>query len=388
VIRDATLYLAAPEDAAAALLTVVGQPVAFRAIAAALRAGCRQVAVPGRFRGTDVERAIAASPRARAATVWLDGHDGPPPGPSLLVPAAALVPTADLRRLIQGESATVLAPAGARAPVITADADLTRALWPEIRAGQPLASALTGRLDAGDPRRAATEWYVHVTNPADARRAERLLYGSLGSPIDTPLDTVVHRRLSRPFTRLAIALGLSANQVSVLSLLVGLLAVAGFWHATPWSGLAGLVLYAAAVVLDHSDGEVARLTLSESRLGEWLDLTSDTVIHALLVVAMGATAQRATGRAGVGLGLLAATGVVVSAIVAKTSSRTAGGTVGGVLDALGNRDGFYAMLVLFLLTLASAPSRLPLLMILVAAGSHAYWLTRLGYRLLTRRTFA
>ena len=114
-----------------------------------------------------------------------------------------------------------------------------------------------------------------------ARRADALFHHGAGSPIDTRLDTVFHRRLSRPLTRLALALGLSANQVSLASLLVGMLSVWGFWYATPWSALAGLVLYAAAVVLDHSDGEVARLTHSESRLGEWLDVTSDTVIHAL-----------------------------------------------------------------------------------------------------------
>jgi phosphatidylglycerophosphate synthase len=215
-------------------------------------------------------------------------------------------------------------------------------------------------------------------------RAETVPQHIAGSPIDSPIDVLFHRRLSRPLTRLALALGLTANQVSLASLLVGLLAVWGFWHATPWTALAGLVLYAAAVVLDHSDGEVARLTHSESRLGEWLDVTSDTVIHALLVLAMGVTAQARAGRAGIGLGALAASGVVVSAIIAKTSPRSTAGGVGGFLDALGNRDGFYAMLLLFILALTFAPALLPILMIVVATGSHAYWLTRLAHRLLSR----
>ena len=223
--------------------------------------------------------------------------------------------------------------------------------------------------------------------PAEAPRA-----GGAGSPIDTRLDVLFHRRLSRPLTRLALALGLTANQVSLLSLLVGLLSVWSFWHATPGSALAGLVLYAVAVVLDHSDGEVARITHSESRLGEWLDVTSDTVIHALLVLAMGVTAQARAGRAGIGLGALAASGVVVSAIIAKTSPRSTAGGVGGFLDALGgvlaalgNRDGFYAMLLLFILALTFAPALLTVLMLVVTAGSHAYWLTRLAYRLFAPR---
>ena len=219
--------------------------------------------------------------------------------------------------------------------------------------------------------------------------------GSAGGPLDTRLDVLFHRRLSRPLTRLALTLGLTANQVSLVSLLVGLLSVWSFWRATPWSALGGLLLYAAAVVLDHSDGEVARLTHSESRLGEWLDVTSDTVIHALLVFAMGVTAQARAGRAGLGLGVLAAGGVVVSAIVAKTSPRSGAGGVGGFLDALGgvlaalgSRDGFYAMLVIFILVLTFAPTGLSVLMIVVVAGSHAYWLIRLAYRLLAARPAA
>jgi phosphatidylglycerophosphate synthase len=227
-----------------------------------------------------------------------------------------------------------------------------------------------------------------VIRARPAPRAEARNASSSGSPIDTRLDTLFHRRLARPFTRLALALGLTANQVSLVSLLVGLLSVWSFWHATPWSALGGFVLYAAAVVLDHSDGEVARLTHSESRLGEWLDVTSDTVIHALLVLAMGVTAQATAPRAGIGLGALAASGVVVSAMIAKTSPRNGGGGVGGFLDALGSRDGFYAMLVIFILALTFDPALLPILMIVVAAGSHAYWLTRLAYRLLGPRPSA
>lgn len=220
-----------------------------------------------------------------------------------------------------------------------------------------------------------------MTNAGTVRAAETRLYGTLGRPIDTPLDTVFHRRLSWPLTRLAIALGLTPNQVSLLSLLVGLVAVWEFWRATPPGAVIGLLLYALSVVLDHSDGEVARLTLNASRLGEWLDVVSDTLVHALLVLAMGFSAQQIAGRSAAVFGVLAAMGVVVSAMVAKASRRSVGVGVGGVLDAIGNRDGFYGMLLVFIVALAFAPALLPPLMILIAAGSHAYWITRLTYRL-------
>jgi hypothetical protein len=59
--------------------------------------------------------------------------------------------------------------------------------------------------------------------------------------------------------------------------------------------------------------------------------------------------------------------------------------VGGLLDALSNRDGFYAMLGLFVAGLVAWPPALPALMLVVAAGSHAFWLGRLACTLAGRR---
>lgn len=384
MITEATLYFATPEDAAGALRRAGGRPVAFHAVAAALRAGCDRIVVPTCFRGTEVEHAIAASPRARAATVWLDGAQEPPPGPSLLLPAAALVPVSDLQRIVGGASPVILGPPEARAPIVAADADLTRKIWADVRAERPVGPTLARLLEAYSASRASAGWYVHVTDARAARQAEACLYRQLGSPIDTALDTAVHRRLSRPLTRIAIGLGLTPNQVSLLSLAVGVLAVWSFWNATAVSAVVGLALYVAAAVLDHSDGEVARLTFSESRLGEWLDVTNDTVVHGLLVLAMGMTTRQVADRAGIALGLLAAAGVVISAMIAKTSPRSDGRGVGGFLDALGARDGFYAMLIVFIAALAASPAALVPLMVIVTIGSHAYWLSRLAYRLLAR----
>ena len=150
----------------------------------------------------------------------------------------------------------------------------------------------------------------------------------------------------------------------------------------------GGILYQVSMVLDFSDGEVARLGLTESEVGEWLDITADTVVHAWLVLAMGVTSARVADGGGVVTGAVAAAGVVASAVVAKVSPTLVvgdGGTrVGRLLAGLGTRDGYYAMLVLFILLLAALPAALPWLMALVAAGSHAYWLGRAAYALRRR----
>jgi phosphatidylglycerophosphate synthase len=380
VIPPATLYLSTPDDARAALLSVAGRPVAFRALVSALRAGAREVRLPAVFRGTALERAVAASPRARAATVWLDG-DHLPSEPTLLMPAAALTAVPALARMLAAVPVTVLAESSAGdAPVMLVDGDRAHALGKELGAGMPVGEALQRGRKRGDVRVLdGRAWYVRVASVRTAAEAERHLYGALGSPIDTPLDVLLHRRLSRHISRLAVRLSITPNQITAASLIVGLASARCFWHADATAAAAGLVLYTTAVVLDHADGEVARLTLAESAAGEWLDVGADTVVHTSLVIAMGVSAGVATA-SGPALGLVAGAGVIASAAVAKIwPPKGDTDAVGTVLDRLSTRDGFYAMLLLFIAALAAYPPALLPLMIVVAAGSHAYWLARLTY---------
>jgi phosphatidylglycerophosphate synthase len=225
-----------------------------------------------------------------------------------------------------------------------------------------------------------------LARDSDGRaRAERQLHQALGSAIDTRLDVHLHRRFSRHVTRVAMALSITPNTVTLASLLTGLVAVWCFWNATAASALAGLFLYIAAVVLDHADGEVARLTLTESRVGEWLDVITDNVVHALVVLAMGVTSQAAAGTGG-WLGVLGAVGILGSAAVAKWWPDTGAAGAGGALVDLGSRDGFYALLLLFIAGRALMPATLPWLMVVVGLGSHAYWVTRFAWILLRRRS--
>jgi phosphatidylglycerophosphate synthase len=381
VIAQAALYLATADDLEAALLPVAGRPVAFRTLVTAVRAGARRVGVPGIFRGTSVEAAILTSPRARAAAVWLDAGTLEP-APTLLLPAAALAPPPALAALLAAAAPAVLAGSlQESAPAVVLDAATMAAVAQGLAAGTPLADEI-GRVLAGGGATAVAPgaWYVRVRDGSSARAAEDRLFAGLGSAIDTRLDRALHRRLSRHVTRAAIAVGLTPNQLSVASLLIGLAAAWCFWNATALAAAAGLLVYVVAVVLDHADGEVARLTLAESRLGEWLDILVDTVVHAALVIAMGITAQAVAG-GGMALAVTGALGVIASAGVAKLWPVTsAAGGLGGALANLGSRDGFYAMLVLFIAARALAPSALPLLMIVVALGTHAYWLARALYR--------
>jgi phosphatidylglycerophosphate synthase len=379
VIRQVALYLATADDIQAARRPVAGRPVAFRAILAALRAGASRIAVPGVLRSPDFDAAVATSPSARAALVWLDAAGALPAEPTLLLPATALAPAPALSRILDAPPGRVLAesrPGGAS--VVTVDGALLALLRDTLVAGAPLGDLLERELKGRDVAvLTAGSWFVRVTGERTAAEAEDWLWRELGSAIDSPLDTAVHRRLSRPVTRVAVARGISPNTITAASGLVGLAAAAAFAHGDAVAVVAGLLLYLAAVVLDHADGEVARLTLAESAMGEWLDISVDTLVHIALVLALGVAAVRVAG-GGAAAGAVAAAGVVASAAVGKLwppAPPSAGRR--GPLDALTSRDGFYGMLILFLAVRLAIPSLLPALMVLIAAGIHTYWVARL-----------
>jgi len=379
VIRQVALYLPTADDLHSALLPVAGRPVAFRALVHAVRAGAQSVGVPAVFRGTVVETAIDASARIRTAARWLD-HERLVDTTTVLVPASALAPPAALATLLAAAPPAMLAASAHDGAAMLVAAHLTGTLASALEAGTPVADELDRALKSREAAMLAPDaWHVHVRDLQSARRAEDRLFAALGSAIDTRLDRALHRRLSRPVTRAAIALGITPNPISVASLVVGLLAAWCLWLGTAGAAVAGLAVYVTAVVLDHADGEVARLTLTESRVGEWLDIAVDTIVHAAMVVAMGLTAERIAG-GGAALGIIGALGVVASAAVAKHWPTTdATDSIGATLQNLGSRDGFYTMLLLFIAALALAPAALPWLMIIVALGSHAYWLARATY---------
>src|SRR5438309_67841 len=87
------------------------------------------------------------------------------------------------------------------------------------------------------------------------------------------------RKISGAISRRLIRTSITPNQITVGVTCIGI--VAGVWMAQAGYGpkLAGALLFLATSILDGCDGEVARAKAMTSRLGGWLDLWGDNVIH-------------------------------------------------------------------------------------------------------------
>ncbi len=140
-------------------------------------------------------------------------------------------------------------------------------------------AAADGRMRVLSVGSDASYWYQPVRNARDVLVAERRLFGSLKSEFEGAVDRYFNRMLSRRFTRVFLSLGLSPNAVTMLATTVGLAAAATFAIGTYEAGLLAAVLFQLSAVIDCCDGEVARLTFTESAFGAWLDIAMDNVVH-------------------------------------------------------------------------------------------------------------
>jgi phosphatidylglycerophosphate synthase len=222
---------------------------------------------------------------------------------------------------------------------------------------------------------------------ADIPLAEQRLLDSLqrGKPeFEGVVDAYLNRRISRGFTRLFLTLRLSPNMITGLSTLIGLLAAAAFAFGTYISGVIGALLLQLSAIVDCCDGEVARITFAESRLGEQLDLFADNVVHVALFAAIAwgvFVKQVAAGTSsllplGLGVAAMLANGLSLWLVIRtkrlrddrRLSSDAQAARVDTVLKKLASRD-FSIVLILFALL-----NWLEWFLWLAAIGSNLFWI--------------
>ncbi len=99
----------------------------------------------------------------------------------------------------------------------------------------------------------------------------------------TPWDARLARRLVTPLKNTWV----TPNHLTTVRLAVGVAAAAAFLPGTyAWSNVAALLLIVSNF-LDHTDGELARMTGCTSRIGHIYDLCSDAAVTILLFIAIG-----------------------------------------------------------------------------------------------------
>jgi phosphatidylglycerophosphate synthase len=106
---------------------------------------------------------------------------------------------------------------------------------------------------------------------------ESIRFAGAAKSGDTAFTTFVVRPYSAYVARWLARLGVTPNQVTALSFVVGLLAGVLAATGTRSGYIAAALVFHASFVLDCVDGDLARYSVRFSRLGARLDLTADRV---------------------------------------------------------------------------------------------------------------
>jgi len=199
--------------------------------------------------------------------------------------------------------------------------------------------------------------------------------------VQRPWDARFARWLVTPLA----ASRVNPNHLTTLRLGVGLAAAACFLPGTyRWSNLAALLLVVSNF-LDHTDGELARMTGKTSRFGHLYDLASDAAVTILSFVAIGiglgtrhgmpfdAPPALAGGIAGSAIAVIFYLRMQIEDLAGKTATRQA------------RYNGFETEDVLYLMPLATLTSSLPVLLATAAvcAPIYALWVV-VDYRRVIR----
>ncbi len=132
---------------------------------------------------------------------------------------------------------------------------------------------------------APREAWQELSDSDGIRRAETRIIRSLRKDSDGYLARL-DRSLSIALSRRLVQTPVTPNQLTALSLALGLLGAALLTSADYWLTCLGAVLLGSSCVLDGCDGEVARLKLLASKAGARFDQMTDNLVHLATFVAI------------------------------------------------------------------------------------------------------
>jgi phosphatidylglycerophosphate synthase len=185
--------------------------------------------------------------------------------------------------------------------------------------------------------------------------------------IEPPWDQRLARLMVGPLRRAPI----TPNAITTLTIVFGLL---GAWLLAGAGAGLGAALVMIAFLLDHADGELARLTGRTSVFGHYYDLFADALVTSALFVGIGLGLDAGGfGVSAARLGLIAGAGIALAILFRMELERRAGKTAVRQPNLLG----FEAQDVLYLIGPVTWLGGLKTWLMLAAIGAPLYALVAL-----------
>lgn len=257
-----------PEADNPAFFRVAGVPVLTRLIAGAHAAGADSIVVSGPLTGRAREL-LGSDRRVRAAKV----HWGEPETASrwpravvISAPACLVVGPAVWRLLAATDSPAEVpgAPAMRREGI---GGGASRPLWEADAA--PFGA-----------------YAARVETRADIRVAKRVIFANVTKPTSGPISRHVNSLLSIPVSKVLCEVGVTPNQMTIFTSLLGLVSAGFIAQGTVVSLAIGGTLFQLCAALDRVDGELARSMYRASERGAWIDTIGDNLVYLAVMIGL------------------------------------------------------------------------------------------------------
>ena len=102
--------------------------------------------------------------------------------------------------------------------------------------------------------------------------------------ISDPVDTYFHEKISYPIAKAYNHFGLHPNVATVCSLLTGVAGGVLIAFHNLWMNIPGVILIILSIILDCSDGQIARMSGKGSLYGRCFDGFADSIVYASIYV--------------------------------------------------------------------------------------------------------
>jgi len=129
-------------------------------------------------------------------------------------------------------------------------------------------------------------FWIDIDDKTDRKNAELLICNKLKKDTDGPVSKILNRPISLRISKLLLKTGITPNQISVLSFVIGLAGASFFFIGEYFYLILGGILVHIHSIVDGCDGEVARLKLRQTKYGGWLDSVLDRYVDAAIILGL------------------------------------------------------------------------------------------------------
>ena len=134
--------------------------------------------------------------------------------------------------------------------------------------------------------RLADNFWIDIDDKTDLKNAERILCFKLKKDTDGPVSRILNRPISLRISKVLLKTGITPNQISVLSFIIGLAGASLFFFGEYFYLILGGIIVHIHSIVDGCDGEIARLKLRRTKYGGYLDSFLDRYVDAVIILGL------------------------------------------------------------------------------------------------------